>query len=229
MKTKFHPLFLLSILLVIVLSLQSCTESNTSGMDTGTETETTTNDNGTSEPSSTNGTATKKHSEMSEAEYSGFAAKHADHVSTVTEKMIEIKNEHIKKKDYFTFECQSGKINLERLYNDEDEIHLMSIYMCKGEDCSNKNYFFENNQLIYEFHHHEVKKGDEFAVDDHKTYYKDGKMLKCLEKTFSYKDGDASPNVAYQLVDCNHDNKTSKDMVKLLTLSEEQAKALLCN
>jgi len=53
-------------------------------------------------------------------------------------------------------------------------------------------------------------------------------MLKCLEKKYSYKNGEAEPYTPYDLVDCVPTGKLTKDMEGLLTLSEEEAKAFLC-
>ena len=53
-------------------------------------------------------------------------------------------------------------------------------------------------------------------------------MIRCLEKRMSYAKQDPIPHdVSYEMVDCIPADKLTKDIEKLLTLSEE-AKAYLC-
>jgi len=225
MKTILNRSFLFLISIVFVLSLQSCDDLNTSGSSSSSDTEATSADNSPSGDDNSTATDTnKKHSEMTPQEHSEFVAKHADHLIGTDKKMIDIKNAHIDHKDQFSYKIGEEDISLERIYNDAKEVNLMTITRCKGDDCHTKNYFFENKKLIYVFHHHEVKSGDSFTVDDHKTYFQDGQMLKCLEKEFNYKNGEPQPNEPYRLVDCNEGNKITKNMQKLLTSNEDDTK-----
>jgi len=229
MKMKFHLPLLLIVSLILTFSFESCTEPGTSDsttIDTNVSKEESTDT--MSDTNTETETKEKKHSEMTTQEHSNFVAQHADHLTFVNEKMIEIKTEHVKKKDYFTFECESGKVSLERHYNDADEVHLLTYTQSLGDAISAKHHFFWENKLIYQFYHHEVKEGDKFVVDDHKTFFKDGEMLKCLEKKYSYINGEAKPNVPYELVDCVQVDKLTKDIEKLLISPEDEAKALFC-
>ena len=211
--------------IVCSLSFQNCTETSTSGAsEGGASTDTTV---GTTEETTKTTEASK--SEMNFEQQEADAKQHAEDLSFIYAKQKEIINEHIHKTDKFTFECTKGEVTLERQYNDNDEIHLMSYHLCGDDGCSTKHHYFWENKLIYQFHHHEVAKDGKQVVDDHRTYFKDGKIVRCLESRYSYVKGEVLPeDNSYEEVDCTLADKISKEMEKLLTLSEEEAKAFLC-
>jgi len=216
------PLFFL-VSLLITFNFQSCADSantDSTGVDTSVKSK---------EASKTNPDAVQvKHSEMNAQQHSEFVAKHADHLTSINEKIVEIKNETIAKKDQFNFECDNGSASIDRNYNDAGEVHLLTTTITNGDAISSKHHYYMNDKLIYQFYHHEVKEGDKFVVDDHKTYFNDGVMLKCLEKKYSYKNGEATPNTPYKLVDCNSAEKLTKDIEKLISEPEEAIKNFLC-
>lgn len=231
MKLNNHLSLVLCFSLVLTFSFQSCSESGTpdsttidKGMDKIKET--------ISKVDPATKTKDKNHGEMSKQEYSEFVAKHEKHLSFVNEKIDKIISEHIDKKDQFEFECANGEASLERIYNDDGEVHLLTTVEGSkdGKSSSAKHYYFWENKLIYQFHHHVVDDGSTVEVDDHQTFFKDGEMLKCLEKKYSYKKNESEPqNVPYKLVDLNPASKLTKDMEKLLRLPEGDIKGFLCS
>ncbi|MEM7105202.1 MAG: hypothetical protein AAF502_18840 [Bacteroidota bacterium] len=231
MRTKYFFLLLL-FLTTVCLCFQGCDQLTSSDSNNGDVTESDEADQvdslTTDEPENIPELEDKPHSELSVQEYSDFITKHAEHLETVDKKFVAIKNEHVKKKDQFTLECENGEAHLERLYNDNDEVHLLSISNYKDDNSSVKHHYFEGGKLIYQFYHHVVQNGETFMVDDHRTFFKDGKMLKCLEKRYSYKNGESEPFAQYELVTCQSDLKLTADIDKLVTMSEEDAKAFLC-
>jgi len=226
MKSNIHSFLFLSFLLVLTFSFQSCSESGSSDSTIDGSIKEMINDK-------ISGTKTKgkKHSEMSTQEHSDFVAKHAEHLHFVENKMIEIKNETIKKKDQFQYECEKGNVSIERQYNDKNEIHLLTFtkYSPDSTTSSTKHHFFWENKLIYQFYHHVVEEGSKYMVDDHKTFFKDGEMLKALEKRYSYNKNEPVPtDGVYELADLDHASKLTKDIEKLLTSSEGEIKTYLC-
>jgi len=230
LMNKKLPLFVFILAsLVFMFNAQSCAELSTSDSDTAEEAEATVEEVATTTTTTTTTEVTeKKHSEMTVEEQSEYIAKHIDQLTMIETKRKEIINEHIHKKDQFSFECESGKISLERHYNDDDEIHLLTYTICKDNSCSTKHHFFSEDKLIYQFYHHVVEDGDKISVDDHNTFFNDGKMIKCLEKDYSYVNGEKEPDASYKLVDCTPLDKLTSDIEKLLKLPEEEAKAYLC-
>jgi hypothetical protein len=218
MKMKLHLSTLLLGLLTMVISFQSCDMAST------TDAKKAVKELG----DATADLMTKSHSEMNVEEQAQYVALHADHFAFISEKREEIFNEHILKKDHFNISCESGEIELERLYNDNGEIHLLTYTVCKDNACSTKSHTFWEGKLIYQMYHHSVEDGQNNKVDDHQTFFKDGKIIKCLEKKYSYMDGEVSPKSTYEQVDCVPADKLTKDIEKLLTLTEEEAKAYLC-
>lgn len=228
MKLNNYRSLFLSFSLVMTFSFQSCSELSSSDSAT---VEKTINDvkDIINEKNPETKTEDKKHSEMSSQEYSTFVAKHADHLSFVQDKMVEIKNEHVKKQDHFQFDCGDESITLDRYYNDNDKIHLLTYVQEDSISSSAKHHFFWEDKLIYQFYHHSVEEGEMYVVDDHKTFFKDGKMFKCLEKNYKYKKYEDEPHdVPYELVDVNPASKLTADMEKMLTSSEAEIKELLC-
>ena len=227
MKSNILPFLFVSFSLVLTFSFQSCSESGSSDsniLDGSIKEMVKDKISGTKSKD-------KKHSEMSSQEKSDFVAKHAEHLHFVENKMIEIKNETIKKKDQFQFECEKGTASIERQYNDKNEIHLLTFthYNSDSTAISTKHHFFWENKLIYQFYHHEVEEGSKYVVDDHKTFFKDGVILKALEKKYSYNKNEPVPHDAvYELVDLDSDSKLTKDMEKLLASSEGDIKTYLC-
>ncbi len=232
MKINFPYSPFLFLLLVLSINFQSCEQlassSDSSESDTTTETETTSNTDDTKTPPST-GT-----DEMSVQEQLDYAASHVKELTFVNEKIVDIKNEHIHHKDQFTFECDKGKVDLERIYNDDNQIHLLSYHIHGEDGISTKHHYFWDNKLIYQFHHHEGAEGGKQVIDDHKTYFKEGKIIRCLEKKISYSKGEEHPNdlfvnATYEQVDCVPADKLTKNIEQLLAYSEEEAKDYFCN
>lgn len=220
MKMKFRLFGLLLTTVLWSLSFQSCTESNSSNSES--------EDSSATMADSTNVTS-KGGTEMSVEEQLAYAKQHAKDLEHVYSRRKEIDNEKVIKKDLFNFECTNGKITLERIYNEDNEIHLLVYSICNDQGCSTKHHYFENNKLFYQFHHHEQDQGDKHMVDDHRTYFKDGEIVRCLEKRYSYNKGEAHTDTGeFKQVDCLAADKITKDIEKLLTLAEADAKALLC-
>ena len=220
MNSKKSLPFLLGFSFLLTFSFLSCGELGS--------TNTSSDDNSENSESET---TEIKHSEMSTQQRSDFVAVHAKHLSFVDNKMVEIKNEHVGKKDHYEFECENGFASLERHYNDNGDIHFLMTHTHNQDSTSSsaKHHFFWEDKLIYQFYHHEVEKDGNYMVDDHKTFFKDGELLKCLERTYSYKKDESAPHdVPYELVNLDADSKLTKDLEKLLTLSEEEIKTYLC-
>lgn len=221
MKMKFRLFSLLLATVLWSLSFQSCTESTSSNSDV--------EENPTSMADSTEVTP-KGGTEMSVEEQLAYAKQHVEDIMHVYSQKEEIDKEKVIKKDLFNFECANGKITLERFYNEANEIHLLVYSICDDKGCSAKHHYFENDKLFYQFHHHETDQGDKYMVDDHRTYFKDGEIVRCLEKRYSYNKGEPHTDaVEFKQVDCVAADKITKDIEKLLTLAEADAKAFLCN
>lgn len=173
----------------------------------------------------------KGHSEMSSQELTEYVAKHTEHLSFVNTKMKEIKNENIVKKDFFNFNCENGNASIERLYNDKGKIHLLTTSTLSQDSTTSsvKHHYYWEDKLIYQDYHHVVRDGSTMKVDDHKTYFKDGELLKCLEREYNYQRTENEPHdIPYKIVDLDPGTKLTKDLNKLVTLPEEEIKTFLC-
>lgn len=226
MIIKLRPYLLLFAAIVWSFSFQSCTPSDSSDSGDG---ETSTDTEDVTKVNESPGSSSEEKEEMSIEEQVKFAAAHQKDLQYVYAKTAEISEEHVHKKDHYEIECSDGTVVLERHYNDAEQVHLMTYKKCVGEDCSTMHHYFWDNELIYQYHHHETTENGKRMIDDHKTYFKDGKIVRCLEKRYSYVKGENNQEEStYEQVDCTAVDKITKDMKKMLTSSEEDIKSHFC-
>lgn len=231
MKTILRLLPILLVSIVLSFTLQSCdavSSADTSSSDSDTTTSESTEETTT--------TTTKGDGKMTAEDLSNHAAKHAEDISAVYAKVEEINNEKVARKDHFDFLCSNDSntvITFERIYNEKKEIHHLFYTKKKNNDYYNTQYYFLNNKLFFQFHHHEVNKGGKQVVDDHRTYYKDGEMFRCLEREYSYEEGKEDittieTKTPYHQVNCVPADKLPKDIETLLTMSKEEVEKYFC-
>ncbi len=139
--------------------------------------------------------------------------------------------------DYKTvpFEAQCDErssTKLERRYNKKGDLSYLKLIDCGGHGCSTKHHYYWDGQLIFIFHNNDSTPGVSHIIEEHRTYFKNGKMIHCLEKKAHYHPG--QPPIEELLkkaenkeVDCTPDKLTA-NLSEIESLSLDKAKAYFC-
>ena len=108
----------------------------------------------------------------------------------------------------------------------------MKEVSCGQHGCLTTHHYFWDGELIFIFSQNSYWAGQSDFLIEHRTYFKNGKMFRCLEKEVSTTNGEAktkelakkTPN---QQDDCKSEKLTpNHSMMK--TLTRETAKSYFC-
>ncbi|MFK7903958.1 MAG: hypothetical protein AB8B69_02490 [Chitinophagales bacterium] len=151
---------------------------------------------------------------------------------------IRDKYEIISQADYKTvpFDTQCDErtaVKLDRKYNEKGELSYLLYSDCGEHGCSTKHHYYWEGELIFIFHKNDYSPGSSHIIEEHRTYFKNGKMIRCLEKKAHYHEGQAPmkellKKASNQEVDCTPDKLTAK-LTELETLSIQEAKNYFCS
>ena len=133
------------------------------------------------------------------------------------------------------FETRCDRMSSDKLirkYNTNGELSYLSHKACGAHGCSTKEHYYWKGALIFIFRVNDYSPGSTHVIEEHRTYFKDGKMIRCLEKEARYYEG--QPPMAELLkkavnkeVDCTPEKRTEK-LSELESLSLEDAQKYFC-
>ncbi len=154
-------------------------------------------------------------------------------IEFIRDKYAIIVNANPHRIDSFIVECGGGTTRLERRYNEKEEINYLQYQTCGGHGCSTSHHYFWEGKLIFKLYQDTYWVGNSDFMKEHRSYFKDQEMIRCLEKEVSTTNGQPSiedlmkktPNTE---VDCTKE-KLTKDLAELMTLKKETAEGYLCN
>ncbi len=134
----------------------------------------------------------------------------------------------------FKAQCdERTMVKLDRKYNEKGELSYLQYHDCGGHGCSTKHHYYWEGELIFIFHVNDYSPGSTHIIEEHRTYFKNGKMFRCLEKKAHYYEGQAPmaellKKASNDEVDCTPEKRT-KNLSELEDLSIDKAKDYFCN
>lgn len=133
----------------------------------------------------------------------------------------------------FEAQCdERSSVKLERKYNEKGELSYLEYHVCGDHGCSVKYHYYWEGQLIFIFHKNDYMPGTSHIIEEHRTYFKNGQMIRCLEKKAHYYEGqlpmaELLKKAKNEEVECSPD-KLTEDLSKMETISIDEAKAYFC-
>ncbi|MBC8756260.1 hypothetical protein H2O64_16420 [Kordia sp. YSTF-M3] len=133
----------------------------------------------------------------------------------------------------FEAQCdERSSVKLERKYNEKGELSYLQYRVCGDHGCATKHHYYWDGQLIFIFHKNDYTPGTSHIIEEYRTYFKNGQMIRCLEKKAHYYEGqlpmtELLKNAKNEEVECNSDKLTA-ELTKMETISVKDAKAYFC-
>lgn len=167
-----------------------------------------------------------------ETETVSAAEKPKSDLDFIRDKYAIIVNTNPARVDSFIVECGGGMTKLERRYNEEEAISYLQYQICGGHGCSTSHHYFWEGKLIFKLYQDTYWVGNSDYMKEHRTYFKNQEMIRCLEKEVSTTNGqpsieDLMKKASNSEVDCTPEKLTT-DLAKLMTLRQEEAEVYLC-
>ena len=215
---------LLLISSVVSLSVQSCSSSNSQE---NTKAEITSPKEETKTPE-VEAAATKPSSVEPEKE----SSEDSD-IQFIRDKYAIITNATNYKVDSITVDCEHGTSTIERRSTDEGELRYLLENSCGDHGCATNRHYFWDNKLIFIFRQNYYYAGNSDYLQEHRTYFKNDKMFRCLEKNVSTDKGYEElkkilQKTANQTIDCAP-NKRTGNLQQMIDLDLTKAKDFLCD
>jgi len=219
----FKLLTLITIISIIILNFQNCSSSN-SQKETSVGT---TNPNLENEAKKTN---------ISDSEIDTEKEKDTSmdsDINFIREKCAIITGTTNYKIDSITVECDQGVSKIERRSTENGELRYLLEESCGEHGCVSTHYYFWENNLIFIFRDNYYYAGNKDYIQEHRTYFKNNEMIRCLEKDLSTSKGyetlkELAKKTANKTVDCTPEKRT-KDLQQLIKLDINKAKDFFCN
>lgn len=238
MSSKLLSFTIIAVFLSVCL--QNCNTPNSEGnkKESALNSETATTDSKQSEQQQSNSETVSTDVQNSkiaeeEKEVNGQEAKSSieQDIQFIRDKFSIISNAKNYKTDAYAFEC-GGETKLERKYNETNELAYLKETSCGQHGCLTTEHYFWNGALIFIFAQNAYWAGNTDYQMEYRTYFKNGKMIRCLEKEVSSINN--KPKVeklikktANNEVDCKAD-KSTKDLEILKSLNQETGKKYYC-
>ena len=133
----------------------------------------------------------------------------------------------------FDTQCDEiTSIKLERKYNEKGKLSYLQYKDCGEHGCTSRQHYYWDGKLIFIFHQNDLAIGSGQTIEEYRTYFKDGKMIRCLEKKVSWRQGerpieDLLKKASNKEVDCTPDKLTS-NLPEMESLSVDKAKKYFC-
>ncbi|MFK7746929.1 MAG: hypothetical protein AB8B65_00930 [Kordia sp.] len=133
----------------------------------------------------------------------------------------------------FEVRCdERSSSKLIRKYNEEGKLAYLELHDCGGHGCRTKYHYYWDGQLIFIFHKNDYTPGSSHIIEEHRTYFKNGKMIRCLEREANYYDGqppmeELLKKAKNKEVECTP-NKLTENLSEIENLSLDKAKAYFC-
>lgn len=169
---------------------------------------------------------------LEEKEATPAAEKPKSDIEFIRDKYAIIVNGTPERVDSFIVECGGGTTRLERRYNEKGEINYLQYETCGGHGCSTSHHYFWEGKLIFKLYQDTYWVGNSDFMKEYRTYFKEEKMIRCLEKEVSTTNGqpsieDLMKKASNSEVDCTTEKLTA-DLAKLMTLKQEEVEVYLC-
>lgn len=122
---------------------------------------------------------------------------------------------------------------LERKYNQKGALSYLKYVSCGEHGCRTKEHYYWEGELIFIFHENDFTPGSSHIIEAHRTYFKNGQMIRCLEKEAHYHEGqppmeELLKKAENKEVDCTPEKLTS-NLSELESLSLEEAQNYFCS
>lgn len=133
----------------------------------------------------------------------------------------------------FEVRCdERSSSKLVRKYNEKGELSYLELHDCGGHGCYVKYHYYWDGQLIFTFFKNEYSPGASHIIEEYRTYYKNDKMIRCLEKKAHYYDGqppmeELLKKAKNEEVECTPAKRT-ENLSEIENLSLDKAKAYFC-
>ena len=134
----------------------------------------------------------------------------------------------------FEIQCdERSSTKLVRRYNKNGQLSYLKYEECGEHGCSIRHHYYWNGELIFIFHKSDFTPGSSHIVEEHRTYFKNGEMIRCLEKEARYYEGQASMDellrqAENRVVDCTSEKRTA-NLSAIESLSLEAAEKYFCS
>lgn len=131
-------------------------------------------------------------------------------------------------------QCDDNSSNkLERRYNSKGALSYLKYRSCGAHACSTKHHYYWDGQLIFIFHKNDYAPGNSHIIEEHRTYFKNGKMIRCLEKKAHQHPGQAPieellEKAENKEVECSPE-KLTINLAELEALSSGEAQKYFCS
>ncbi len=130
-------------------------------------------------------------------------------------------------------QCEEiGETQLVRKYNEKGELAYLELTQCGGHGCLSKEHYYWDGKLIFLFSKNDFTPGSSHIIEEHRTYFKEGTMIRCLEKQAAYHEGqppmeELLKKAVNKEVDCAP-AKLTTNLSKIESLSVEEAQKYFC-
>jgi len=220
---KFKLLSLIVIMTIISLNFQSCFSPNSQE-----ETKVETTDPKVEEVVKETNTSNNNIDTKKEQNTSGLSD-----IDFIREKYAIISGATNYKVDSITVECEQGISKIERRSTDKGELRYLLEENCGDHGCVTTHHFFWDNKLIFIFRQNYYYAGNKDYMNEHRIYFKNNKMIRCLEKDISTDKGyealkELTKKTSNKTVDCTPAKRT-RNLQQLMNLDINKAKEFYCN
>ncbi len=83
----------------------------------------------------------------------------------------------------FNMECEGmAYFQLNRKYNEKGELSYLISGDCSEHGCETKEYYYWEGELIFAYKKKDFTPGSSHFIEEYRTYFKNGKAIRCLEK-----------------------------------------------
>jgi hypothetical protein len=112
------------------------------------------------------------------------------------------------------------------------KISYLQYQVCSDHGCNTVHHYFWEGKLIFIFEQRSYWVGSTDKLSEHRTYFKDGMMIKCLEKEVTTTNGQQDIDQLLKKtsngeVDCTSDRLTD-NVWGLVTLNRDSAEKYFC-
>ena len=134
----------------------------------------------------------------------------------------------------FKKQCdEMSSTELERKFNDKRELCYLKYVECGGHGCMTKHHYYSEGELIFIFYQNDYSPGSSHVIEEHRSYFKNGKMIRCLEKEARYYEGqppmtELLEKAENKEVDCSAEKLTAHLTILETINLDQDAQEFLC-
>lgn len=225
------------LLLFISLVAGSCNQKTPSSDSQSTDTQQTVNSNASSHNTETKADVSSTSSSNIKTNHHVFEGADNSSIDPNIQFIQDKYNTINNAKDYETFffatRCDAMSLDqLERRYNKNGKLSYLKHVVCGRHGCRTREHYYWEGELILIFQMDDLDEGVTSVKNENHTYFKNGQLIRCLEKKARYYEGQPPMEELWKKaknkeVDCTPEKLTAK-LSELESLSIDEAQKYFC-